>query len=123
MFLHSSMMGFGSRGQPKGNVFYIAFLDSIHPLTNHQAAILQPRTLKIQKIRIANMKSKSPQQKPAKSYSNPAIKKKRNPLLVKSPLAPKRFKSSYMHFFLSVRPEVKKELGNDIKVSSTGVVC
>lgn len=46
------------------------------------------------------------------------VKGKRKPTLVKSPSAPKRFKSSYMHFFLSVRPKVKKEMGDDVKVSS-----
>lgn len=43
--------------------------------------------------------------------------KKRHPALRKAPQAPKRFKSSYICFYMAKQPEIKKELGEKATVS------
>jgi len=44
-------------------------------------------------------------------------KKKRHSALRKAPQAPKRFKSSYICFFMAKQPEIKEELGEKATVS------
>jgi hypothetical protein len=43
--------------------------------------------------------------------------KKKHPSLRKAPQAPKRFKSSYICFFMAKQPEIKQELGEKATVS------
>ena len=52
-----------------------------------------------------------------KSTSITSDVKKRRRSLKKAPGAPKRFKSSYIHFFTSVRGEIAKELDSSAGVS------
>jgi len=46
------------------------------------------------------------------------VKKKRSHTLRKAPQAPKRFKSSYICFFMAKRPEIKKALGDEATITS-----
>lgn len=55
---------------------------------------------------------------PKISTANPAKKQKtEKKALRKNPNAPKRFKSSYICFFVAKQDEIKKEIGQDATVS------
>jgi len=52
------------------------------------------------------------------SPSRRGKKKRDSATLRKAPQAPKRFKSSYICFFMAKQPEIKAELGEDANVTS-----
>ena len=54
----------------------------------------------------------------AETHGRKGKKKRDAHALRKAPQAPKRFKSSYICFFMAKQPEIKAELGEDANVTS-----
>ena len=51
------------------------------------------------------------------SHTSKSVKKSRKVTMRKSLHAPKRFKSSYILFFMQVKDKIKAELGGNVSVS------